>query len=130
MNIVFFDSDCVACVNSIRFLIFLDKKKVLRYSSLKSDIARKFIPFDKIKNLNSVIYYNDGLLYEKSDALIKIFLTLGGIYKVVYVASFIPTFLRDFIYDIIAFINQKIVKKFIKPKCDLKSDRKISELIL
>ena len=50
----------------------------------------------------SVLLIEDGLVYEKSTALLKILKDLDGIISYLYIFIYVPKFIRDFFYDIVA----------------------------
>jgi len=106
--IIFFDSVCILCHYSVRFLIRLDKKKILRYSTLQGE---------KIKSLaietsiDSIVFYDDEKIYYKSTAILKIFYRLGGFWKGTNIFYILPLLIRDFIYDTIAKHRYKVFGK-------------------
>lgn len=103
-SIIFFDGVCNLCNNSVQFIIKRDKHKRFLYASLQSDAARDILLQFKIKNsgFDSIILLENGKLYQKSTAILKIVKQLNGFWKLNYVFILIPKFFRDFIYDIIA----------------------------
>lgn len=103
-SIIFFDGVCNLCNNSVKFIIKRDNHKRFLYASLQSDAARDILLQFKIKNsnLDSIILLENGKLYQKSTAILKIAKQLNGFWKLNYVFIIIPKFFRDFIYDIIA----------------------------
>jgi predicted DCC family thiol-disulfide oxidoreductase YuxK len=98
-HVVIFDGVCNLCNLSVNILMKLDKRRRLKYSPLQGEFV-KSIPIDK--EVDSIIFYEDGKLYYKSDAVLKILKALGGIWVVVNVFYIIPKGIRDFIYDLIA----------------------------
>jgi predicted DCC family thiol-disulfide oxidoreductase YuxK len=103
-SIIFFDGVCNLCNNSVQFIIKRDKHKRFLYASLQSDAARDILLQFKIKNsgFDSIILLENGKLYQKSTAILKIVKQLNGFWKLNYVFILFPKFFRDFIYDIIA----------------------------
>ena len=103
-SIIFFDGVCNLCNNSVNFIIKRDKHKRFLYASLQSDAARDILLQFKIKisDLDSIILVENGKLYQKSTAILKIAKQLNGFWKVNYIFIIIPKFMRDNIYDIIA----------------------------
>lgn len=103
-SIVFFDGVCNLCNNSVKFIIKRDKYKRFLYASLQSDAARDILLQFKILNsdLDSIILVENGKLYQKSTAILKIVKQLNGFWKLHYIFIIIPKFIRDFIYEIIA----------------------------
>ena len=98
-RVVIFDGFCTLCNKTIKILIKIDKEKILMYTSLQGEYIKKLnIP----QNIDSIIFYEEGVLYYKSTAVLKILRSLGGMWVLVNIFYVIPLFIRDFIYAIIA----------------------------
>jgi predicted DCC family thiol-disulfide oxidoreductase YuxK len=107
-RIVVFDGVCGFCNKSIDTLMRLDQTKILKYTSLQGSFMKTL----KVKqDLQSIILYEDGALYYKSTAILKILRSLGGIWIFTNIFYLIPTSLRDGIYDIIAKYRYSIFGK-------------------
>ncbi|MGB3465330.1 MAG: thiol-disulfide oxidoreductase DCC family protein [Cyclobacteriaceae bacterium] len=103
-KVIFFDGVCNLCNSSINFIIDRDKNTVFRYAPLQSDYARELLEplgVDTDK-LESILLYDDGKVYSKSSAALKISKHLSGGWSFLSVFLIIPKFIRDVIYDIIA----------------------------
>lgn len=98
LNIVFFDGYCNLCNNLVKFLLRFDKKDKLWFASQQSEFAQGFIN-KNLEGINAVIFYSSGKVYVKSDAVIKIFNKLGGIWKLSSISFAVPLFIRNFFYD-------------------------------
>ncbi len=103
-SIIFFDGVCNLCNNSVQFIIKRDKYKRFLYASLQSDAARDILLQFKIKNsyLDSIILVENGKLYQKSTAILKIAKELNGFWHLNYGFIIIPKSIRDYVYGIIA----------------------------
>jgi len=103
-SIILFDGVCNLCNNSVQFIIKRDKKQCFLYASLQSDAAQSILLQFQLKNsdFDSIILIEDGKVYQKSTAILKITKHLSGIWKLNYGFIIIPKFIRDFIYSIIA----------------------------
>jgi len=103
-KIVFFDGVCILCNRSIDFLLKKDHKKRLKFASLQSESATNFLrqiqhhPFSE----DTIIFYDEGRIFTKSTAVLKIAGYLGFPYSAFAVLSIIPGPLRDWLYDYIA----------------------------
>lgn len=130
MKVLFFDGNCLLCTNFTFFLIKLDKRKILKFSLLGSDFAKeKFLDApEKIKQSDSVIFLEEGVFYEKSTAVLKIFKALGFPFLFFYFFIIIPSFLRDFVYDFMAKNRYSFFRK--SKKCDLRSYSFLKERII
>ena len=102
--IIFFDGVCNLCNSSVQFILKKDTNNVFLFSSLQSDAAKDILLQYNIENfdLNSIILVENGIIYQKSTAILKIAKRLNGISKYAYVFIIIPKFIRDGIYSLIA----------------------------
>ena len=103
-NIIFFDGVCNLCNDSVNRVIKKDVKKVFKFASLQSDIATSLIPQHLLnhKNLDTIILYRDGKFYDRSNAVLKICKTLGGVFNLFLIGYLIPLFIRDGLYRFVA----------------------------
>ncbi len=103
-SIILFDGVCNLCNNSVQFIIKKDKKQRFLYASLQSDAAQSILLQFQLKNsdFDSIILIENGKVYQKSTAILKITKHLSGIWKLSYGFIIIPKFIRDFIYNTIA----------------------------
>ena len=103
-TIILFDGVCNLCNNSVQFIIKKDKKKQFLFTSLQSDAARDILLQFQLKNseMNSILLIENGEVYQKSDAILKIVKYLNGIWKMSYGFIIIPKFIRDYVYMLIA----------------------------
>ena len=101
-HIVFFDGICTLCNNFVDTLIKIDKNNVLQYASLQGNTAAEYLKNTNTAALKTVVYYSDGQLFIKSDAVLEILASIGGIWKLAIVLKIIPKQIRDYVYDVIA----------------------------
>ena len=103
-QIVFFDGVCNLCNRSVNFLIKHDKKGVLKFASLQSTFAKNTLPKSLLDSeaLDSILFYTEGKYYKKSNAILKLFKTLGGFFYVFQLGYLLPPFLRNGVYTLIA----------------------------
>jgi predicted DCC family thiol-disulfide oxidoreductase YuxK len=101
-HIVFFDGICNLCNGIVRFLIRFDKKRILHFSSLQSDFATNFLDSDnKSINPETILFYQNGVIFQKSDAALQIIKYLPY-FKILNYLKYIPKSIRNRIYDLIA----------------------------
>jgi len=103
-SIILFDGVCNLCNNSVLFIIKRDQKNQFLFSSLQSDACEDILLQFQLKNseLKSIILIENGRVFEKSTAILKIVRHLPYFWKWMYVFIIVPKFIRDFIYIIIA----------------------------
>ena len=99
-KIVFYDGDCGLCQRSISFLAKIDKKKELIFAPLNGDTYNLY--FQKSSNLSTVVFYHQQAISVKSEAIIEVFKSLGGLKKMALLLRIFPLKFRDMIYDLIA----------------------------
>ena len=92
------------CNSFVNTIISLDKKNQLFFSPLNGKIAKKLLKehSEKIKNIDSVIFYSHSKISVKSKAVIDIINSLGSLYKIISILNIIPSLLLDYIYDLVA----------------------------
>lgn len=102
--IIFFDGVCNLCNASINFIIDRDKNHYFHFASLQSDAAIENLTTlePTHSDLGTVILLENGTVYAKSTAALRIARKLDGLWPILYVFTIIPPFLRDFVYDLVA----------------------------
>jgi predicted DCC family thiol-disulfide oxidoreductase YuxK len=101
-KIIFFDGVCHLCHAFVDSMIQADQKHRFYFAPLQGETASNLLPTEMSQTLESLIYYDQGQLLQRSDAILKIFADLGGPYKLILVAKIFPLPLRDFIYQWVA----------------------------
>lgn len=106
--IVFFDGVCGLCNRFVDFVLSIDKKHIFSFAPLQGKTAESLLPSQRreISSILLVIPAKPGIhdvqIYEKSEACLRIFHALGGVWKFFLILKIVPRSLRDFIYDVIA----------------------------
>jgi predicted DCC family thiol-disulfide oxidoreductase YuxK len=102
--VVLFDGVCNFCNRWVNFAIRHDKKGRLRFATLQSDYARKLLESHHVapENNSSVILLDNGNIYTRSGAVLRITRYLDGGWKIFYGLSIIPRFVRDPLYNWVA----------------------------
>jgi len=99
--ILFYDSDCVLCSQSVRWLILCNKKGKVKISSLSSQAA-KALEHD-FKWIDSVVFYYDGKFAVKSAAIKELCFHLGFPFGFIgWFIRIIPAVWADLLYDFVA----------------------------
>lgn len=110
-SIIFYDSQCGLCQWSVKFFLFIDKKESVAFAPLKGKKYIELIP-QSYNKYDSILYYLDGDIFIKSEAIINGVIQLGGFYRLIILIKIVPRFILDYGYDLIAKNRNKI-------KCDL-----------
>ncbi len=95
--VILFDGVCNLCTGSVRFVIERDARKRFRFASLQSPVAERLL--GRREDLESVILLQNGKIYRKSGAALRIARRLDGLWPALAVFLVVPRFLRDAVYD-------------------------------
>jgi predicted DCC family thiol-disulfide oxidoreductase YuxK len=102
--IILFDGVCNFCNGAINFVLRHDKKGVFRFAPLQSQIGQKLLEQYGLatKDFNSFVLIDNGKVYKKSAASLRVMNKLPWYWKEAQILRIIPTPFRDAIYDFIA----------------------------
>lgn len=102
--IIFFDGVCNLCTGSVRFIIKRDDQDLFRFAALQSEAAIPHLyPFQTdLKMLSTILLLENGKLYNRSTAALRIARRLNGAWPLLYGFIIIPVPIRDWIYQQIA----------------------------
>lgn len=116
--IIFYDGDCGLCNRSVQLILHHERNSTLKFASLQSAFARNvFMEFNLKNNFNeSILFYQDGKLFSKSKAVLRIIPYLKWYFYPFMICWLIPNFVRDFLYDLIARNRKKITSVCELPK--------------
>ncbi|MEK6628176.1 MAG: DUF393 domain-containing protein, partial [Bdellovibrionota bacterium] len=81
-RIIFFDGVCALCNRFINFVFEHDKKRYFNYAALQSKSAAKILNPQEL-TLDTIVYSENGKIYYKSVAVLKIMFHLGGLFKII-----------------------------------------------
>lgn len=103
-GVVLFDGVCNFCNSSVNFIIRHDKNDYFRFTPLQSEIGKRISERYNLEygNLKSVILVENGKIYTRTTAALKIARKLSGAWPLLYAFIVIPAPLRDIVYNIIA----------------------------
>lgn len=112
-KVILFDGVCNLCNSAVNFIIDKDHKDQFVFAPLQSKtgqqlLAQYHLPIDFMNNL---ILIDEGKLYQKSTAALKIAKALKFPWPVFYVFVIVPLVIRDFFYKILAKYRYKLFGK-------------------
>ncbi|WP_210489985.1 thiol-disulfide oxidoreductase DCC family protein [Rufibacter aurantiacus] len=98
---ILFDGVCNLCNGFVQFVINNDPKSYFKFASLQSDTGQQVLkayglPTEQFK---SVLLVEDGKIYTRSTAALRIVRRLSGGWAGLYVFVLMPKFLRDPLYN-------------------------------
>ncbi len=124
--IVLFDGVCNLCNGAVQFIINRDHKRHFIFASLQSEFGKTHLikagldPF----SLQSILVIDHNMIFQKSDAALKIAKYLSGFWSILYLFRFVPKVIRDGAYNVIARYRYSVFGKqdhCMVPSEDLKS---------
>jgi predicted DCC family thiol-disulfide oxidoreductase YuxK len=103
-NIILFDGVCNFCNSTVNFVIKRDKKAILHFAPLQSDIGQQLLKEYHLPNdeMRSFVFIEKGKAYTQSTAALKVCKYLSSLWPLCYAFIIIPKFIRDGIYNWIA----------------------------
>lgn len=101
--VIFFDGFCNLCNGAVQFTIERDVKNIFRFAPLQSNYAQeKLVPFAiEPKQGESMVLLENGKVYERSTAALRVAKQLGGAWPLLYGFIIVPTFIRDGVYNFV-----------------------------
>jgi len=114
-SVIFYDGNCGLCNRSVQFILKHERNQNLQFTSLQSSFAKKVMKeFGMESNYEeSILLYQDGKLFSKSKAILRIIPFLKWYFYPLLIIWLIPNFIRDKVYDLIA-RNRKRFSKVCK----------------
>lgn len=111
--VILFDGVCNLCNASVAFIIKNDPEGIFHFAPLQSDFPKEILQLHSIerKVIDSIVLIEDGNIYCKSTAVLKISRKLRGIWPVFYVFIVVPKPIRDLLYDLVARYRYSIFGK-------------------
>ncbi len=103
-SIILFDGVCNLCNGSVNFIIKRDSKDAFRFATLQSEMGQKLCSKLQIdaQETNTVIVIEGEKFWTRSDAALRVFRKLPGLWPALYGLVVVPNFIRNFVYKKIA----------------------------
>lgn len=102
--VILFDGVCNLCNGAVNFVIDRDPEGVFTFGALQSEQAEALLQKHALPEdyLDSLVLLENGRLYVRSEAALRIARRLGGLWPLLYAFMAVPRPLRNRIYDWIA----------------------------
>ena len=102
--IIIFDGVCHLCNSSVDFVMRRDKQRQFRYTANQMEAGQTILRAHGLdpEQIHTVYLQENGRLYSKSTAALRIARRLGFPWSLAWVFMIIPAFLRNIVYDFIA----------------------------
>jgi predicted DCC family thiol-disulfide oxidoreductase YuxK len=102
IQILFFDGYCNLCNRVIDFVAGIDKNSAISFASLQGETAKKHNLSNQDQKYDTVIFYKNGQNFIKSQAVLEVLISIGGLWKVFYIFKIFPKSFLDIVYDLVA----------------------------
>lgn len=111
--LILFDGICNFCNASVQFVIKRDAAGYFKYAPLQGQTGQRILAENKrpVNDFDSFILYEQGRIYQKSTAALRVARKLNGFWPLLYVFIIVPPFIRNFFYGIIAKNRYKLFGK-------------------
>lgn len=102
--VILFDGVCNFCNGAVNFAIKRDKKSLLKFAPLQSDVAKELLSTFNLSSeeMNSFVLIENEKSYTRSTAALRVCRYLNSLWPLMYGFIIVPEFIRDGIYDWIA----------------------------
>ncbi len=102
--VILFDGVCNLCNGSVQFIIKRDPLSKFSFASLQSTVAAQLLKNFEVSShdIYSILLIKNGVLFDRSDAILEIAKDLKGPWPALAIFKFLPKTFRDFFYRLIA----------------------------
>ena len=103
-SIILFDGVCNLCNGAVNFVIKRDPGNVFKFAPLQEKQGALLLKTHAIdiQKLDSIVLIENGNVYTKSSAALRIARKMSNLWSLFFVLLIIPSFIRDGVYDFIA----------------------------
>ena len=103
-SIILFDGVCNLCNGAVNFVIKRDPRNVFKFTPLQEKQGVLLLKKHAVdsRKLDSIVLIENGNVYIKSSAALRIAKKLSDLWPLFFVLLIIPSFIRDGVYDFIA----------------------------
>lgn len=103
-TIILFDGICKLCNGSVQYVIKHDPEGIFKFAAFQSNAGQRILQQQNLPEnpFNSFLLIEQGQVFTKSTAALRVAKKLNGPTKLLYIFIIIPAFIRNFVYDLIA----------------------------
>lgn len=103
-RVILFDGVCNLCNGAVNFIIDRDPKATFHFTALQQEAGKQILKSFGLdsQKLDTIILYENGKLYDKSTAALRIARHLSGLWPVFYAFIIVPPVIRNAVYNWIA----------------------------
>lgn len=103
-RVIFFDGVCNLCNSSVRFVLRNNSNQSIKFATVQSELGKRTLTANNmsVDTFDSMLYLEDGKVYLKSTAALKIASQLSFPWKLLQIFYLIPRPIRDWFYEQVA----------------------------
>jgi predicted DCC family thiol-disulfide oxidoreductase YuxK len=103
-QVILFDGECNLCNGFVGFVLPRDPAAHFKFASLQSSFGQDLLTGHDLpaNTLDSVVLVDEGKVYIRSTAALRIVRRLSGLWPLLYLLILVPRPIRDAVYDFIA----------------------------
>ncbi len=103
LPVIFFDGVCGLCNHWVDFVVARDRRCLFHFAPLQGETAQDWLKLAPDESLNSVILFDAQGIHRKSDAVCRMLVQLGGMWRLAgWLVRLVPRPIRNWGYDFIA----------------------------
>lgn len=112
--LVLYDGDCGFCNRSVAFILKADRSSRIHFASIQSDFTKELFQKNgwSKPDLSTFYFLENGRLYSKSEAALKLTKYFSFPYILLYVFIIVPRRIRDAMYDWVAQRRSRLSNHF------------------
>lgn len=102
--VLLFDGVCNLCNASVAFILKREKDAMIQFAPIQSDAAKKLLLQynHKFTDLRSILFIEDGIIYDRSAAVLRICTYLKYPWPLLRIVGILPQNWLDRLYDFVA----------------------------
>jgi predicted DCC family thiol-disulfide oxidoreductase YuxK len=124
-TIILFDGVCNFCNRTVNFIIDHDPDSFFRFAALQSESGQELLQKYGISQTNpdTLILIEEGEIFSRSTAMLRIVRRLSGWYSLLYDFIVIPAAVRDLLYDLFTQYRYTLFGKRAECRVPTKEER-------
>jgi predicted DCC family thiol-disulfide oxidoreductase YuxK len=110
--VVYYDGYCALCHDFVKHVIDIDHQNIVYFKAIQQSPLMDDLDYVCDSKINSIIVSNSGRNYQKTDALIFLYRSTGGIFRVfAFFMNLVPRIISNRVYDLISTNRYRIFGK-------------------
>jgi len=97
---IVYDGVCVLCSRWLGFVLKRDKRGLYRFAAMQTPPGQALLAANGLdpRDPSSFLLLDNGVAYSNSDAIIRVLVSFGGLWRLAHVLRIIPPLFRDSAY--------------------------------